>query len=71
VSTERRVGWSLAAVSALLWVVFAVLFAFGGEALVWVQSYIFMTAFPLMFASSFVLASARRAETRAHITGDD
>ena len=70
-STERRVSWTLAAVSALLWALFLVLFAFDGEAAVWFQSYVLMVAFPLMFASSFVLASARRAETRSRLTSRD
>ena len=69
-STERRVGWSLAVVSALLWVLFLILFAFHSETAIWYQAYVFTTAFPLTFVSSFVLASARREETRARLNGD-
>jgi hypothetical protein len=70
-SSKRRAGWSLAPVSALLWVPFLILFAFHSEAAGWYQADALMTAFPLMFVSSFVLASARRAETRSPVATDE
>ena len=70
-STKRRVGWSLSAVSALLWIVLGWIVITadpaGGASIG--GGLIFMVAFPLTFVSSFVLASARREETRARMNG--
>ena len=71
-STKRRIGWSLAAVSALLGIVLAwvVVTTDPADGASIGGGLIFAIAFPLTFASSFVLASARREETRARLRGD-